>query len=99
MRRSFALGQGFAGAVLIVSAVGVVGPLGAVPASSAPSIAAKSLAWSPCFPREGRFECADLTVPLDYSHPNGPTIDIAVVRQRAADPARRIGSLLLNPGG
>jgi pimeloyl-ACP methyl ester carboxylesterase len=85
--------------VLIVSTVVVVGPLGVVPAASAPSMGAKTLAWTPCFPREGHFQCADLAVPLDYAQPNGPTIDIAVIRQRAADPARRIGSLLLNPGG
>ncbi len=59
----------------------------------------KSLSWSPCYPRQGRFQCADVTVPLDYSQPNGPTIDIAVIRQRASDPAHRIGSLVLNPGG
>ncbi len=39
-----------------------------------------------------------LTVPLDYGDPEGPTIDLWVVRHRA-HPDERIGSLLTNPGG
>jgi hypothetical protein len=38
-------------------------------------------------------------VPLDYDQPNGATISLAVVRLPASDPAHRIGSLFLNPGG
>jgi pimeloyl-ACP methyl ester carboxylesterase len=44
-------------------------------------------------------ECADLTVPLDYDDPDGPTIEVALIRVRATDPDERIGSLLVNPGG
>ncbi len=40
-----------------------------------------------------------LTVPMDYAQPSGPTIGVAVIRSRAEDPAHRIGSLVLNPGG
>ena len=40
-----------------------------------------------------------LSVPLDYSDPNGDQITLFVVRHLAADPARRIGTLLVNPGG
>jgi pimeloyl-ACP methyl ester carboxylesterase len=53
------------------------------------------LAWVRC----GSFECATLTVPLDYSQPSGPTTGVAVIRSRATDPAQRIGSLVVNPGG
>jgi pimeloyl-ACP methyl ester carboxylesterase len=53
------------------------------------------LAWSPC----GDLQCADLTVPLDYADPGGPTIAIAVARHPAEDPAARIGSLVIDPGG
>jgi pimeloyl-ACP methyl ester carboxylesterase len=49
--------------------------------------------------RDPRYECARLEVPLDYTQPGGRTVTIAVMRSRATDPARRIGSLLLNPGG
>jgi pimeloyl-ACP methyl ester carboxylesterase len=44
-------------------------------------------------------ECGELTVPLDYDDPEGPTIDVALIRLPARDPAERIGSLLVNPGG
>lgn len=40
-----------------------------------------------------------LVVPLDHDDPNGPTITLYVVKNTADDPARRIGSLLVNPGG
>lgn len=53
------------------------------------------LVWNPC----GGNECATLTVPLDYAHPRAATIPIALVRRRATDPAHRIGSLVINPGG
>ena len=42
---------------------------------------------------------ATLYVPLDYDDPNGEQIGLYVVRHLAADPARRIGTLLVNPGG
>ncbi|WP_414942637.1 alpha/beta fold hydrolase [Amycolatopsis sp. cmx-11-51] len=46
------------------------------------------------------FECARLTVPLDYRDPKGKTIQVAVLRLPAqGDPGQRIGSLVLNPGG
>ncbi|MEN3357112.1 MAG: hypothetical protein V7637_1094 [Mycobacteriales bacterium] len=44
-------------------------------------------------------KCAEVTVPLDYRRPGGPTISVAVSRIRAADPAHRRGMLLVNPGG
>ena len=43
--------------------------------------------------------CANLTVPLDYAHPDGATIEIAVFRAQATDPRHRIASLVVNPGG
>jgi pimeloyl-ACP methyl ester carboxylesterase len=55
-----------------------------------------SLDWQPC---EGGAECATLQVPLDYSHPKGKQIDLALLRLPAGDPAQRIGSLVVNPGG
>jgi pimeloyl-ACP methyl ester carboxylesterase len=44
-------------------------------------------------------ECGTLTVPLDHTRPDGPTVDIAVVRAPTRDDDERIGSLLFNPGG
>ncbi|WP_329195754.1 alpha/beta hydrolase [Streptomyces sp. NBC_01435] len=44
-------------------------------------------------------QCADATVPLDYAHPTGRTITVAVSRLRATDTRHRIGAILLNNGG
>lgn len=52
--------------------------------------------WSPC---GSDLQCGSVTVPLDYSHPEGATIQIAVERHPAEVPAQRIGSLVINPGG
>jgi pimeloyl-ACP methyl ester carboxylesterase len=54
------------------------------------------IAWSPCY---GDLQCGALVVPLDYAHPDGPTISIAVARHPAEEPAARIGSLVIDPGG
>jgi pimeloyl-ACP methyl ester carboxylesterase len=40
-----------------------------------------------------------LVVPVDYAHPDGAHIGIALRRRPASVPAQRIGSLVLNPGG
>ncbi|MFI1799141.1 alpha/beta hydrolase [Streptomyces sp. NPDC020379] len=45
------------------------------------------------------WECATLKAPLDYTAPKGETIDIAMIRAKATDPAHRIGSLVFNFGG
>ncbi|HEX5494872.1 MAG TPA: alpha/beta fold hydrolase [Mycobacteriales bacterium] len=55
-----------------------------------------TLNWTDC---GGGFQCATATVPLDYAHPGGQTITLALNRLPASDPAHRIGSLFLNPGG
>ncbi|CAL2057387.1 MULTISPECIES: alpha/beta hydrolase [Streptomyces] len=44
-------------------------------------------------------QCTDVTVPLDYTHPGGRTITVALSRIRATDSAHRIGALVLNSGG
>jgi pimeloyl-ACP methyl ester carboxylesterase len=40
-----------------------------------------------------------VSVPLDWSVPSGAQIHLTVVRHRASDRERRIGSLFFNPGG
>ncbi len=55
----------------------------------------QDLAWSQCGPNQ----CARLTVPIDYSKPDGDTVRLAVLRVAAKSPSKRIGSLLVNPGG
>ena len=67
--------------------------------AGAAQAAATKLNWSKCYAGLGPFQCGTLQVPLDYAQPAGTTISLAVVRLPATDPAHRIGSLLLNPGG
>jgi pimeloyl-ACP methyl ester carboxylesterase len=59
---------------------------------------ARSIAWAPC-QDEPEGECGTLSVPLDWGRPNGRRIDLAVGRHRATDPARRVGVLMVDPGG
>jgi pimeloyl-ACP methyl ester carboxylesterase len=54
------------------------------------------LSWSDC--SQG-FQCATAQVPRDYANPTGPAISLALIRLPASDPAHRIGSLFVNPGG
>ena len=69
----------------------------AATAQAAPS--KPTISWSPCYRDVCPCECGTLQVPLDYDHPTGATISIAVLREPARDPTHRIGSLFLNPGG
>uniref|UniRef100_UPI0003728213 alpha/beta fold hydrolase n=1 Tax=Nocardiopsis lucentensis TaxID=53441 RepID=UPI0003728213 len=56
--------------------------------------------WAPCEePILAGLECADVQAPLDYANPDGERVTIAISRERAADPERRRGILLTNPGG
>lgn len=52
--------------------------------------------WRAC---GGGFQCATVAVPIDYRDHAAGTLDLAVIRRPAGDPARRIGALLVNPGG
>ena len=55
-----------------------------------------TLAWADC--GDG-FQCATLTVPVDWANPTGEQVGIAMTRLPATDPAQRIGSLVVNYGG
>ena len=57
---------------------------------------AQKLRWQAC--AKG-FQCARLLVPFDYSQPAGRRFSLPVIRLPATDPAQRIGSLVINPGG
>lgn len=54
------------------------------------------IGWYPCY---GYAECATVQLPLDYDNPKGATTEVAVLRVKARDQQRRVGSLFLNPGG
>ncbi len=45
-------------------------------------------------------ECGTLSVPLDYNHPNGAHIQLAVSKlEHTSDAADYQGAILTNPGG
>ncbi|MEO3830486.1 alpha/beta fold hydrolase [Nonomuraea sp. B10E8] len=71
----------------------------AVPVGKATEkVGKRGIAWKPC-EEEPTVECGTLAVPIDWSKPNGPTVDLTLARRKATDPSARIGSLLTNPGG
>jgi pimeloyl-ACP methyl ester carboxylesterase len=63
------------------------------------SVPVPRLRWGSCGEGLEAFQCATAKVPLDYDHPHGRTITLALTRLPASDPDRRIGSLFTNPGG
>jgi pimeloyl-ACP methyl ester carboxylesterase len=77
---------------LVLALVVAALPAGAL--AAAPPVPA--LRWSDC---GGGFQCATAAVPLDYQLPLGRTISLALIKLPASDPARRIGSLFVDPGG
>ncbi|MBO0689023.1 MAG: alpha/beta fold hydrolase, partial [Candidatus Dormibacteraeota bacterium] len=77
-----------------------LGRLGSAARDRIPRVSASPspapLRWSSC---GTQLECATLQVPLDYANPRGGTLGVAVARLPATDPKRRVGSLVVNPGG
>ncbi|MBP2473444.1 pimeloyl-ACP methyl ester carboxylesterase [Crossiella equi] len=80
-----------------------------VTTEAAPTIR-HALVWGDCAPHatdpERRaaldrrtLQCTTLTVPLDHTKPDGRTIRLAVLRQRATEPDARLGTLVFNFGG
>ncbi|MEV7864615.1 alpha/beta hydrolase [Streptomyces sp. NPDC088124] len=57
----------------------------------------QKLAWRDCGVPD--FQCATMKAPLDYAKPDGTEIDLAVARKKATGPGKRLGSLMVNPGG
>ncbi len=87
--------RGHARRILVLLTVIVAAALLAAPAGFA---RAPSIDWSGCEDAEG-LECATVEVPRNYENPDGPTVDLAVVRLPAQDDEARIGSLFVNFGG
>ncbi|MFI6496721.1 alpha/beta hydrolase [Nonomuraea typhae] len=58
--------------------------------------AGQILDWAHCL---GGPQCATVKVPLDHDAPGSPTLEIALARLSATDPARRMGTLVVNYGG
>ncbi|GAA4018863.1 alpha/beta hydrolase [Allokutzneria multivorans] len=85
------------------------GPAGPVPAGLERYYAQK-LTWESCdgyavsseqreaFQRR-TVECARMTVPLDYARPGARDITLGLLRRPATEKDKRIGSVVINPGG
>ena len=87
----------FAAGVIVVGlslpgAAAAAGPPGG--SSTAPA----AIDWNPC-PQDATAECGTLRLPVDWARPSGERFDLAVARRKATDPDRRVGVLLVNPGG
>lgn len=67
--------------------------IGEVPAELA-DFYAQTVTWTSC---NNGFQCAKVEMPLDYAKPSGEKIKISVTRLPAS--GKRLGALLLNPGG
>ena len=62
------------------------------------SFYSQTIDWKDC--SDGTpFKCGTTTVPLDYEHPDGRTITIALKKLPASDGNAEHGSLFTNPGG
>jgi pimeloyl-ACP methyl ester carboxylesterase len=86
---------------------------GACPAQAAPdwqlpALRPATITWNVCsssLVREGAFRlgdrlrCGTMTVPRDHHHPDVGSIEVALVRVAASQPAHRQGAIFFNPGG
>ncbi|MEU3734479.1 alpha/beta hydrolase [Streptomyces sp. NPDC033538] len=57
----------------------------------------QKLSWRDC--GVPGFQCATMKAPLDYAKPTEGDVRLAVARKKATGPGKRLGSLLVNPGG
>ncbi|MEU0127610.1 alpha/beta hydrolase [Streptomyces sp. NPDC006289] len=100
MKRQISVGQSLA----LLAVLGLGSSFATVPAA-AEEPKTPQVKWDKCpddvvaeaAPTELR--CATVSVPLDYAAPEGEQIDLTVSRLTAADPDKRRGVLMLNPGG
>ena len=66
------------------------------PLSSLSQYETQELKWRDCY---GNYQCSSLLVPIDYADLSVGAFSLALLRFQALDQDRRIGSLVVNPGG
>ena len=91
MTSTTATGDGDMGDGEAVDAAAEVGTDGS------PAVPEGAVMWTDC--EVDGLECGVVTVPLDYRDPAAGVLDLAIAVHRAPDPDRRIGYLVVNPGG
>ena len=68
--------------------------------ASRPAVLTPTVQWGACSHGiPAPFQCATAPVPLNYRHPDGQKISLALMRLPASDPSERIGSLFIDFGG
>jgi hypothetical protein len=91
--------------VLAVAGVTAAGIAVALPPAAATAAASPSasIKWGNCSDpnlKQMHAQCGFLKVPLDYRHPNGVKLSLAVSRIKHTSPASQYqGIILTNPGG
>ncbi len=83
-------------ATVLVAALAVPAAVAETATTTAAAAPVPVLDWTSCF---GGFQCATAHVPLNYHDLDGTKIRIAVIRHRATDPAKSLGTLFINGGG
>ncbi|WP_235948577.1 alpha/beta hydrolase [Nocardia terrae] len=96
LRRRMGWWTAIFGLLLAVPVPASADPIDSYADALADAAPAPALQWSDC---DSGFSCATARVPLDYTHPEARSIDLAVIKLPAADPARKIGTLFVNFGG
>jgi pimeloyl-ACP methyl ester carboxylesterase len=93
-------------ATMTAAGTALAHPAGAATAATAAAAASSSsagIAWGKCSDpalKQVHAQCGFLKVPLDYSHPHGAKISLAVSRIVHTSPASQYqGIILTNPGG
>ena len=66
------------------------------PLTSLAKYQSQKLKWSDCYQN---YQCSNLLVPIDYADLKLGSFSLSLLRYQALDPDRRIGSLVVNPGG
>src|SRR5262245_41761778 len=80
--------------ITAVAGLGIAGSAAAVSAQTEGTPAPAAIAWAKCTggdPYLANAECAQVQVPLDYGHPNGKKISVAISRVKHTDNAHYKG--------
>jgi pimeloyl-ACP methyl ester carboxylesterase len=94
-RMSLTTGKAVVAAVVLAGAMTVT----AVPASAeGDTNASRTIDWKPC-PDNAEVDCGTLTLPINWANQREGTFDLALARRKAKDPSKRIGSVVVDPGG
>jgi pimeloyl-ACP methyl ester carboxylesterase len=88
--------SGSAGPVESAAAASPSGGAGSSPGTAATIAPATPAKWTNC---ATKFQCATLRLPKDYHDPAAGTLDVKIIRLPASDRDKRIGSIIVNPGG